>query len=237
MQFYTMGILIGLYCFIHYVQTPIERLRASEMRLTDMSYTATILPVLILAHYIPNYCAYAWNIEPQTRHKWEWIWQGFPVAASVAQFVLKTTVMPNTIDHDRKHATERDIPTIKFTILSLCALSAATWHYTAFFAPHSMLTIFVPDVAATKTGDEFLRLFLQFDQICSMAACFLWLLYLFGDLKAAGMMEASWLSIVGRGLPTFVLGGPGVAFGLGWLWREDILATRWQHPRLAGKQS
>ena len=60
-----------------------------------------------------------------------------------------------------------------------------------------------------------------------MGACFLWLLYLFGDMKKAGMVEDSWLSILMKGAATLLLAGPGVTVGLGWLWRERILATRW----------
>lgn len=228
---------MGLYCFAHYIQTPIENFRARDMRLTDISYTATILPVIILAHYIPNTLAFSWYLDPLTRHKWEWIWQPFPVLVSVLQYVLKKTIMPDTVEKDKIDATERDLPTIKFTILSLCALSTAVWHYTLFFAPYSPLVLFMPNVAASQTGDEFIRLFLQFDQIFSASACFLWLLYLFGDMKNAGMLDASWLSIIGRGLATLVFAGPGVTVGLGWLWRENILATKWHKGALVADKN
>ena len=60
-----------------------------------------------------------------------------------------------------------------------------------------------------------------------MGACFLWLLYLFGDLKTAGMFKESLISVIVKGAATLVLAGPGVTLGLGWLWRERILATKW----------
>lgn len=60
-----------------------------------------------------------------------------------------------------------------------------------------------------------------------MGACFLWLLYLFGDLKKAGMFNQSLLNVVAASAVTLVLGGPGVTVGLIWLWREHILATKW----------
>ncbi|KAJ4361867.1 hypothetical protein N0V83_010808 [Neocucurbitaria cava] len=227
MQFYGIGTLMALYCFAHYVQSPIENFRARDLRLTDMGYTATVLPVLVLAHYIPNAGAFLSFIDPETRHKWEWIWQPFPVFISILQIVLKRTIMPNTVDKDRLDNVYADLPTINFTILSLCALSAGTWLYTFARAPFSMLTLFIPDFAATQTGDEYIRLFLQLDQHFSFGACFLWLLYLFGDMKKAGMMTDSWLSIIFKGAATLVLVGPGVTVGLGWLWREQILATKW----------
>lgn len=227
MQFFGIGVLMALYCFAHYIQSPVSNFRARDLRLTDLGYTATVLPVMVLTHYIPNYGAFLNFLDPETRHKWEWIWQPFPVYVSVLQFVLKRTIMPDTVQKDRLNNVNRDLPTINYTILSLCALSAGTWLYTFAKSPFSMFTLFVPDVAGAKTGDEFIRLFLQFDEIFSMGACFLWLLYLFGDMKSAGMVTDSWLSILIKGVATLVVAGPGVTVGLGWLWREHILATKW----------
>jgi hypothetical protein len=192
---------------------------------------------MILFHYIPSFGAFLHFIDPETRHMWEWIWQPFPVFVSIAQFVLKKTIIPDTVKQDRLDNTERDLPTIQYTIGALCALSMATWHYTFFYAPYSMLTLFVPDIAGTQTGDEHIRLFLQFDEIFSMGAGFLWLLYLFGDMKKAGMMEDSWISIILKGVATFAFAGPGVTIGLGWLWREKTLATKWHKDALVpGKE-
>ena len=227
MQFFGIGTLMAFYCFVHYVQSPVESLRARDLRLTDMSYTATVLPVIVLFHYIPNFGAYLHWINPETRHMWEWVWQPFPVFVSVVQYVLSKTVAPRTVQKDRLNNTERDLPTICWTIGSLCALSTAVWHYTVFFAPYSMWTLFVPNLAATKTGDEYIRLFIQFDELFSFSACLLWLLYLFGDMKRAGMLKESWVSIVLKGVATFVFAGPGVTIGAGWLWRERVLATKW----------
>jgi hypothetical protein len=93
-----------------------------------MGYTASVLPVLILAHYIPNYASYLSTIDPQTRHMWNWIWQPFPIYVSVLQFVLKRVILPDTVQRDRRENVNRDLRTIHFTIGSLCALSAATWY-------------------------------------------------------------------------------------------------------------
>lgn len=227
MQFYGIGVLMALWCLVHYAQTPIEKFRARDMRLTSIAYTASVLPVILLTHYLPNLVSFTTWIDPSIRHAANWIWQPFPVWITILQFLLKKTVMPDTVQEDRLNNVYRDLPTIKYTVYSLCAISTATWWYTLYQSPFSPATLFVPDITALETGDDFIRTFLQFDQIFSMGACMLWLLYLFGDLKRAGMMDASWPSIVGRGLATIVLAGPGVAFGLGWWWREQLLATRW----------
>jgi hypothetical protein len=242
MQFFGIGVLMAIYCFVHYIQSPIEIFRASDMRLTDMGYTATILPVLILAHYIPNYGSYLSTIDPQTRHMWNWIWQPFPIYVSILQFVLKKIVMPDTVQRDRLENVNRDLPTIYFTIGSLCALSAATWYtcilllvkslltfsrwYTLYTAPFAWFTLFVPNLTEGQTGDEYIRMFIQFDEIFSMGACFLWLLYLYGDMKRANMMADSWGSIVLKGVVSLTAFGPGVTIGLGWLHRERLLARK-----------
>jgi hypothetical protein len=227
MQFFGLGVLMALWCLVHYIQTPIENFRARDMRLTDLSYTATVLPVILLTHYLPNFVALSSWIGPATRHAAEWIWQPFAVWTTILQFALKKTVMPNTVEEDKLKSPTRDLPVIKYTIYSLCAISTMTWWYTLYTAPFSPQTLFVPNLAIVKTGDEFARTFLQFDEIFSMGACFLWLLYLYGDMKRTGMLNASWVSIVGRGLTTLVAAGPGVTVGLGWWWREQVLATKW----------
>ena len=202
------------------------------MRLTDMSYTASVLPAMILAHYVPSFSSTLNFIEPQTRHMWNWIWQLFPLYISILQFVLKKTVMPDTVHKDKLDQTERDIPTITYTIGSLCALASTVWWYTLYSAPYSLKTIFIPNLAPGQTGEEYIRMFLQVDELCVMAACFLWLLYLYGDLKKVDMMADSWISILLKGVASLVALGPGVTVGFGWLYRERLLATKWHKDAL-----
>jgi hypothetical protein len=225
MQFFGAGVLMALYCFVHYVQSPIENLRAKEMHLTDMAYTASVLPVLILAHYVPHFSSFSSFIDPQTRHMWIWIWQPFPVYVSILQFILKKTIMPDTTQKTHSGNPNRDLSTIRFTIRSLCALSAATRWYTLYTAPCSWAKLFVPNIAAGQTGDEYIRMFMQFDEIFSMSACFLWLLYLYGDMKKVGIMDDSWIVIILKGTIYLVTLGPGPTVGLGWLYRETLLSN------------
>ncbi|KAH7402239.1 hypothetical protein DE146DRAFT_459836 [Phaeosphaeria sp. MPI-PUGE-AT-0046c] len=236
MQFMGAGVLMSVYCFLHYVQTPIESFRARDMRLTDMAYTATILPVVVATYYVPNFGSMASFLDPQTRHTWNWIWQPFAVWASIMQFMLKKTIMPNT-RNDRIEDPCRDLPTIRFTIGTLCSVSALMWWYTLYSAPVSWATLFIPNIAPGQSGHDSVRLFMQFDQICSFGASFLWLLYLYGDMKKAGMMHNSWTSILLKGVITILALGPGTAVGLGWLHRERILSTRWHKDALMPRQA
>ena len=79
MQFFGIGVLMALWCMVHYIQTPIENFRARDMRLTDISYTASVLPVMLLTHYLPNYVSFSARVDPETRHVADWIWQPFAI--------------------------------------------------------------------------------------------------------------------------------------------------------------
>jgi hypothetical protein len=225
MQFFGAGVLMALYCFVHYVQSPVENLLAKNMRLTDMGYTASVLPVLTLAHYIPHFGSFMTLTDPQTRHIWAWIWQPFPVYISILQFLLKKIVMPDTAQKGHAGNSNRDLSTIRFTIRSLCALSAVTWWYTLHTVPCSWAKLFIPSIAAGQTGDEYIRMFMQLDEIFAMSACFLWLLYLYGDMKRVGIMDDSWINIVSKGTILLVTLGPGATVGFGWLYRETLLSN------------
>jgi hypothetical protein len=109
--------------------------------------------------------------------------------------------------------------------------------YTLYATPLPWATLFIPNLEAGQTGDEYIRMFLQFDEIFSMGACFLWLLYLYGDLKKAGMMDDSWLGILLKGAVLLVATGPGVTVGLGWLYRERLLASQWHEGALVPQKT
>lgn len=70
------------------------------------------------------------------------------------------------------------------------------------------------------------REFLKLDDISLSVNTLLWLAYLFWDMKSAGMVNISWVSIVLYAVASLVLLGPGTTAGLGWLWRENIIAKR-----------
>jgi hypothetical protein len=99
--------------------------------------------------------------------------------------------MPDAIEKDRIESPNRDVSTIRFTIGSLCALSAATWWYTLCAVPFYWAKVFISNIANGQTGDEYIRMFLRFHEIFSMSACFLWLLYLYGDIKKVFVLKDS----------------------------------------------
>jgi hypothetical protein len=225
MQFFGIGTLMALYCFVQYVQSSTSNLRSKDLRTTDLGYTASVLPVLILCHLIPNYASLSRFIEPQTRHMWKWVWQPVPLYISLAQILAKYTIMP-IVSKGQSSNPNGDLRTITYTIYSLCTLSSATWLYVLFSAPYSWSTLFIPNLAPGQTGDAYIRMFLQFDEICSEGAMLVWLLYHYSDLKSVGLMKDSWVAILLKGAVCLVLLGPGTTVGLGWLYREQLWANQ-----------
>jgi len=71
-----------------------------------------------------------------------------------------------------------------------------------------------------------LRNFVQFDYLFCFGSTFLLLGLLFADMKKAGMVKTSWLTLVFSAIATTAIAGPGATIGLGWLWRENVLATK-----------
>lgn len=191
-----------------------------------MNYTRGILPSIILTYYIPVYAMIFWTTL-YGRQAWLFIWQMFPIWFAIMTFTLSRT-FPDTMMHDRIYATKRDLPVIIFTISTLIGLSACFWIWAWFPALDGIATVFIPCALPTTSSDltTFAREFLKFDEMFLFAATFIWLGYLFWDMKHAGMLRATWLRIVLYAVGTAVMIGPGAAAGAGWLWREDIITNK-----------
>jgi len=225
-QFFGIGIIGPLYFFLHYATSQISNFKALDNRLTNFAYTRTVLPVMIAGFYVPLFISH-FHPDLSVRHAGNWIWQIYPVWVSGLQFLLVRTIVPSTIQHDRIYAPTRDVSTIRFTVGTFVALSAAVWLYVFSMSPFSPMTIFIPHPAVPQTSwIVAIRTFVQYDHLFCWSSALLWLGYLFADLKHAGMVTQSWLKIVATAALTTLLLGPGAAVGLGWLWRENILLTK-----------
>jgi hypothetical protein len=191
-----------------------------------MNYTLGILPAMILAYYIPCYAMMFWPTL-LGRQSWLFVWQMFPIWIAITVFVL-SYAFPDTVMHDRINAPKCDLPAIRITVGALIGLSACAWIWALFTAPCSIVAVFFPRTLPATTSDltAFTREFLKLDETFMFAATFIWLGYLFWDMKHAGMLQASWLKIVVYAVSTVAMFGPGAAAGLGWLWREDIITNR-----------
>lgn len=192
-----------------------------------MAYTRTVLPAMVLAYYIPHFYAAALASSPGARMKWNWFWQMFPVWVSLAQQLAKRTgISKNTMRKDCVQNPWRDILWLQTTIGSLIILSAGIWIYTLCNAPVTVLQLFVPTWPLPTELVANLRNFVQFDHLFCFGSTFLWLGLLIRDLKAAGMVQTSWVTIIAAVVGLTAAAGPGAAVGAVWLFREHILATK-----------
>ena len=204
-----------------------EKLKAKDMRLGRMNYALVLLPTLILTYYIPAYGMFNGSTL-SGRESWLFLWQMFPVWIFFTAMLLSSFI-PDTTVSDRFESPNRDLPVIRNCILALAAMSSVVWLYTCISAlfQTGIASVFLPDSFPSQTTNfvAFTREFLKFDEIFLFGNTFMWLGYLFWDLKHAGMLETSWIRVLAYLLGSVLLLGPGATAGLGWLWRENILAN------------
>jgi hypothetical protein len=223
-----IGVVSSIYYFLYYVSLPIERFKASDMRLGRLNYTVVVLPTLVVTYYVPVYAMLDWPTLAG-REAWLFLWQMFPVWISITAALLSSFV-PDTTVSDRFESPNRDLPVIRYTIGTLAVASSAVWLSTCIgtLFRNGIASVFVPDVLPRDTTDfaAFTREFLKFDEIFLFGNTFLWLGYLFWDLKYAGMLTQTWIRLLAYLLVSVSLVGPGATAGLGWLWRENVLASK-----------
>jgi len=129
--------------------------------------------------------------------------------------------------HDRVHETKRDIPTLRLIGAFFAFLSGLIWIYTLVNSGLPLTQLFIP--SSIGTGGDWaltIRSAMQWDQILVFSAAFFWLALSYFDLKRAGMLEVGWITLIGTATLLGLSLGPGTAFILSWLYREEILATK-----------
>jgi hypothetical protein len=54
---------------MHYTCSQIANFKASDMRLTGLSYTRSVLPAMIVPHFLSHF-----HPSLAVRHNWNWNW-------------------------------------------------------------------------------------------------------------------------------------------------------------------
>lgn len=208
------------------------------MRMTRLSQTRAILPLMALCYYVPLLASFFWPTQ-HGRAASIFVWDMFPVWLSVGGWLVAASgLSPDTEMRDRIAAPTRDLPAVRLTVAAAAAASAAAWAWACGatvvaavaaggvegIAP-ALCGMLLPSRLpgdTTPGGDfvTFTREFLQLDAVLLFCAAGAWLAYLFGDLKRAGMVRAGWLGIAARAAVSLVAVGPGATVALAWLWRE-----------------
>ncbi|KAH0395336.1 FAD/NAD(P)-binding domain-containing protein, partial [Aureobasidium melanogenum] len=120
-----LGMISALYFFVHWVLTPIDSFKSTDMRLTQMNYTRAVLPSLLVVYYLPLVQSYLLP-EIGQRQTWLQLWQWFPVTHSLAQYCL-SKLWKDTSTQDKVDAPKRDVSTIRYTIGIPATISVVIW--------------------------------------------------------------------------------------------------------------
>ena len=219
------GTAMPVYYFLYIAMVPISAFRASDLRLTDLSYTRSVLPIMACGYYVP-YLLSLFGPNERIRHAAVWIFQMSPVWVSLGHWVLARLVFRSTIARDRIYNVNRDVNVIRWSLAPMILCSAISWIRTLSMAPLPLWQVLWPP---GDNGGDFIakaQNVLRNDQIFFSAGSLLWMLYLFKDLKRAGMVQFGWFGVIWRLALSTACVGPGATVGVAWLFREHFLATR-----------
>lgn len=168
------------------------------------------------------------------RQAWLFVWQLFPVYLAVASFVLSR--IPLRLPGKRAERTamqklDAEVRGARVCIGALVALAVGVWWWTwvgSGASVRGMVGLFVPrglPSGELPSLEGFAAEFLRWDEMFVFAGVLGWLGYLFADLVVVrGVL--GWMEVLGCGLASVVVLGPGATAGLGWLWREEVMFKR-----------
>lgn len=221
-------VLIPAYSIVHYTLAPIAVFGAPDRRLTDISYTRSVLP-LVLVCVASNLLVPCFGPTHLNVYVSGHVWKLFPLWTWVAQEILYRYILPSsTVEGDRLNNPRRDVPTIRRTMLTLCFFCVVSWQYALWTSGQTIAvdgTLGISAITGFTTRASVMAGLIG-GQLLSLAFNSAWLGLLMWDLKASGMIKARWLTLAGCILALVVVGGQGAMVSGMWLYREESLATK-----------
>lgn len=179
-----------------------------------------LLPLLLIFHNSHVFGMYLAS-DFSTRQLWTWLWQLSPAWIGICFFAA-----PRIFDLNSPSKKQSYLSSPTFVLLILSLISAAVWITLLISSPFSLSMLFIPEAGAQVDFVEHSRRALQIDELSSVGAAYLWLVYLFFDLRSSGLVDITWVVTRTALLPVVaVLAGPGAAVGAGWALREGKLST------------
>lgn len=198
------ALVAPVYYAFHYISSPIEKFAPRDMRLTNVAYTRTVLPMMLMHSLVPLALRLGgFSINMSGEQIWWNLLLG-PFLVGIMQWALvKTGISTTNLYEDALFNQEKDEWALRGAGYILSGLSTLGWWYTLY------------TTGALPILDPQNTLFLL--------ATGIWLTLLYIDLRAAGMLPRSLLTVAFvAGVGAIVL-GPAASVGLGWLWRENCL--------------
>lgn len=224
-QFVALGNVAPSYLYLFYVFSPLKKYATANARLIDRAGMIAILPTLLVVSVIPHLVS-LFHPDFQVRHLANFYWQLFPIWNSILLFIL-SSVIRLFLDDRPRVAHEGSKKGLRVIGGVMITLSLGSYWYMLLCAPFSLSELFVPKYLIEFPKEPLVSIFtiFQYDYILSYATVLLWLAYHFGDLKSAGICQLSWARILISSVVIGCLGGPGVLSWVGWLTREEMLAS------------
>jgi hypothetical protein len=166
----------------------------------QVNYAKTVLPAIIIGYLLPTL---SFSSFVSTNYL-----TTYPIAALTLTYLTHlalSSFVSNTTHTDRIHNPYADLPSLHLASRVITAISAFSSIYTLFSTSFSVLSTTQP------------ILFIP---------ALIWLVLLFVDLKKAGMLDASEAKSALLLAASTAMMGPGATVVTGWMWREELLATR-----------
>ncbi|KAJ5759561.1 hypothetical protein N7520_006717 [Penicillium odoratum] len=223
-----IGKIAPLYLAFEYIRAPLS-LKGDNSNI-KIHALKSLLPAMLAGYYIPTFANFfASTVE--SRRSFNAIWQLFPVVVPLLQIPFRLlTKAASKCEAKKKTACRKtNMLWVRCTYGSLAAISGLSFIYARWAAPPgtSFASIFLPGLfdytRPVSTFAEGIARFLQYDEILSMGAGFVWMGLRFRELQKSEA-PVSWWKSVGALVGTTITLGPGAALALGWGWREEVLA-------------
>lgn len=209
-----MGAISPFYYFLHYVFSPIEKFAADDARLTNLGYTRTILPLTLLLISWPIFLATAGYPAADLTSTWRLSWILKPpfIIAIVQWILVKARISKDSMHEDSMGNQKRDLPYIRGCVYTLSTISAMTW-ISAHLSSSPLISL--------RSGG-----ILEPNSVGVVFSSLFWVGLLIYDVKNAGMVNNKWVKVLTIGFAVSLFAGPLVAVALGWMWREEVLASK-----------
>jgi hypothetical protein len=240
-----LGVVCPFYCLLSYIHAPSTGLVIEP----SQSSAIALLPALILGFYIPTYATLLWP-DLYERQGWLFVWQLFPAYISLAYHAISYLLSYADKTKSKKTSSEQaasptslqklnhDLLVMRLCIGFSVLIGATSWIWTRYktgsfaalaeiFLPTANPSRLLPDLTAYSVQ------FLRWDEIFVFGSKLVWLAYLYADVKRSSQLRhVSWLGLISCAVLAMISLGPGATVGLGWLWREEMLAKRLERDAL-----
>lgn len=224
-QLVGFGVVCPLYCFLSYVYAHNQQPVTSNHR----DSLAAILPALLVGYFIPACAMFFWP-DLRERQAWLFLWQLYPVCISLVYHAVTITLLASrTGDPPIAKKLHRDLILVRLSVGLPVVLACTVWMWTRLASPSGLADIFIPSVAPSSALPDFTAFcgqFLRWDAIFVLGPTMVWVGYMLTESKNAGLLDVGWIKLSLGALAITAMVGPGATIGLGWWWREEVIAAK-----------